>query len=46
MRILIKLGGTLLDDPDSRARLAQEITSIAAPPAFETVVVQIGRAHV
>src|SRR5580704_14562577 len=42
MRILIKLGGTLLDDPDSRARLAREITTVAAPPDFETVVVHGG----
>ena len=42
MRILIKLGGTLLDDPDSRMRLAREITSVAAPPDYETVVVHGG----
>src|SRR5580692_5377518 len=42
MRILIKLGGTLLDDPDSRARLTQEITAVAAPPDYETVVVHGG----
>src|SRR5580692_1118321 len=42
MRILIKLGGTLLDDPDSRARLAREITTVAAPPDYETVVVHGG----
>lgn len=42
MRILIKLGGTLLDDPDSRARLAREIAAAAMPPEFETVVVHGG----
>ncbi len=42
MRILIKLGGTLLDDPDSRARLAREIVSAAGLPDFETVVVHGG----
>jgi acetylglutamate kinase len=40
MHILIKLGGTLLDDPDSRARLAGEITSVASE--YETVVVHGG----
>jgi acetylglutamate kinase len=29
LRLLIKLGGTLLDDADSRERLAREITAIA-----------------
>src|SRR5580658_8100570 len=42
MRILIKLGGTLLDDPDSRARLAREIASVAVPPDYETAVVHGG----
>jgi acetylglutamate kinase len=42
MRILIKLGGTLLDDPDSRARLAREIVSAASLPDYETVVVHGG----
>ena len=42
MRILIKLGGTLLDDPDSRTRLAWEIAGTASPPEFETVVVHGG----
>src|ERR1700691_407764 len=48
MRILIKLGGTLLDDPDSRARLAREIATVsslsngATPPEYETVVVHGG----
>jgi len=30
-RILIKLGGTLLDQPESRLRLAREITAAASP---------------
>jgi acetylglutamate kinase len=42
MRVLIKLGGTLLDDPDSRARLAQEIASVAGQPGNEIVVVHGG----
>jgi acetylglutamate kinase len=42
MRILIKLGGTLLDDPDSRARLAREIAAVAKPPDYETVIVHGG----
>jgi acetylglutamate kinase len=42
MRILIKLGGTLLDDPDSRARLAREIATVAAAPEYETVIVHGG----
>jgi acetylglutamate kinase len=42
MRILIKLGGTLLDDPDSRSRLAKEIAAEAAPPRHETVIVHGG----
>lgn len=29
MRVLIKLGGTLLDNPDSRTRLATEITALS-----------------
>jgi acetylglutamate kinase len=40
MRILIKLGGTLLDDPDSRARLAREIASAASES--EAVIVHGG----
>ena len=28
--VLIKLGGTLLDDPESRGRLARKITAVAA----------------
>jgi acetylglutamate kinase len=42
MRILIKLGGTLLDDSDSRTRLAAEIAAAASPPEFEAVVVHGG----
>jgi acetylglutamate kinase len=38
VRILLKLGGTLLDQPDSRLRLAREITSAAAPDRSITVV--------
>jgi acetylglutamate kinase len=41
MRILIKLGGTLLDDPDSRIRLAREIAAFAKPP-YEAVIVHGG----
>lgn len=37
-RILIKLGGTLLDIPESRERLAQEITAAATPDRAITVV--------
>lgn len=39
MKLLIKVGGTLLDSPESRARLASEITRIAAT---ESVVVVHG----
>jgi acetylglutamate kinase len=42
MRILIKLGGTLLDDLDSRARLAREIASAVSPPEYETAIVHGG----
>jgi acetylglutamate kinase len=47
MRILIKLGGTLLDDPDSRASLAREIVAATAlggaeAPEYQTVVVHGG----
>lgn len=38
MRILAKLGGTLLDQPESRLRLAREITAAAAPDRAVTVV--------
>ena len=40
MRLLIKLGGTLLDTPDSRERLAAEITEVAR--TAEVVVVHGG----
>jgi acetylglutamate kinase len=42
VRILIKLGGTLLDDAGSRARLAAEIAAVAAQPGYEVVVVHGG----
>ena len=42
MRTLIKLGGTLLDSPDSRTRLAQEISAFSCKPGNETVVVHGG----
>lgn len=42
MRTLIKLGGTLLDDPESRKRLAGEITAFAARTGHQTVVVHGG----
>lgn len=38
MRILVKLGGTLLDNAESRLRLAREITAAAAPDRAITVV--------
>ena len=37
MKLLIKLGGTLLDAPDSRARLAAEITEISRTHAVVVV---------
>jgi len=37
-KILVKLGGTLLDNADSRLRLAREITAAAAPDRAITVV--------
>lgn len=40
MKLLIKLGGTLLDAPDSRLRLAREIA--AAQPGHQIVVVHGG----
>ena len=42
MKLLIKLGGTLLDAPDSRQRLAREITAAAAQPGYRAVVVHGG----
>ena len=41
-KLLIKLGGTLLDAPDSRQRLAQEIFAAASQPHRRTVVVHGG----
>lgn len=41
MKILVKLGGTLLDNPDSRGRLAAEIAAVQAG-GIETVVVHGG----
>lgn len=40
MKSLVKLGGTLLDTPDSRARLAREISALAR--TSQTVVVHGG----
>ncbi len=42
MRILIKLGGTLLDAPDSLDRLAREITAAVSLGDYEIVVVHGG----
>lgn len=42
MRTLIKLGGTLLDEPALRARLATEIAEFVANPEHQTVVVHGG----
>ena len=42
MKILIKLGGTLLDDADSRARLAREITAASRRGGYQIVVVHGG----
>jgi acetylglutamate kinase len=41
-KLLIKLGGTLLDAPDSRLRLAREIAEAAAEPDNRVVVVHGG----
>jgi acetylglutamate kinase len=41
-KLLIKLGGTLLDAPDSRERLAREIADAAADPNHCIVVVHGG----
>ncbi|MCU1334968.1 MAG: N-acetylglutamate kinase [Bryobacterales bacterium] len=41
-KLLIKLGGTLLDAPDSRQRLAREIAAAAAEPSLRIVVVHGG----
>ena len=37
-RILVKLGGTLLDEPASRRRLAREIAELSATGARLTIV--------
>jgi len=42
VKLLIKLGGTLLDTPDSRHRLAREIAAVAAEPLHRVVVVHGG----
>jgi acetylglutamate kinase len=42
VKLLIKLGGTLLDNADSRARLAREIAAIAGESGNEVVVVHGG----
>src|SRR5450759_4356620 len=42
MRTLIKLGGTLLDSPESRARLSREIAEFSAQSGNETVIVHGG----
>lgn len=42
MRILVKLGGTLLDEAASRERLAAELTAVARTPDLELVVVHGG----
>jgi len=41
-KLLIKLGGTLLDAPESRRRLAREIAAAAAEPDRRVVVVHGG----
>ena len=41
MRLLVKLGGTLLDSPDTRRRLARELAALAAT-GVELVVVHGG----
>ena len=42
MRLLVKLGGTLLDDPASRARIASELAQADAGNGIEMVVVHGG----
>jgi len=42
VKLLIKLGGTLLDTPDSGHRLAREIAAVAAEPVHRVVVVHGG----
>ena len=41
-KLLIKLGGTLLDSADSRMRLAREIAAVGTDPGNRTVVVHGG----
>ena len=42
MKVLVKLGGTLLDEDASRKRLAQEIAEAAARPGMQMTVVHGG----
>jgi len=42
MRILVKLGGTLLDEDTSRKRLATELAAVMQRPGLELVVVHGG----
>jgi acetylglutamate kinase len=42
MRLLVKLGGSLLDNADSRERLAREISATVAEGGHQTVVVHGG----
>ena len=41
-KLLIKLGGTLLDAPESRHQVAREIAAAAASPEYHVVVVHGG----
>lgn len=41
-KILVKLGGTLLDEPASRDRLARELTEVSSQPGIRMVVVHGG----
>jgi acetylglutamate kinase len=42
VRVLVKLGGTLLDSPESRRSLAAQIAAASARPGMEMVVVHGG----
>jgi len=42
VKVLIKLGGTLLDSPESRTRIADQIAAAAAQPGLEIAVVHGG----
>lgn len=42
MKLLVKLGGTLLDDDSSRARLADELAEVSKRPGIQMVVVHGG----